>query len=82
VPPEQVSSWLGYLLGPFGLTVGLIAMVWALVTERLVPGTTHRRVREERNEALRLVRGATRTTRLAVQAVVKPDLDEKDTDDS
>ena len=68
MPPEQAGAWLTYLLGPFGLTVGLVALVWALVTERLVSGTAHRRVIGERNEALHLLRQATRTTRLAVKA--------------
>ena len=50
---EQVQAALGFLLGPFGLTVGLLALVWALYTERLVAGPTARRWREERDAALR-----------------------------
>lgn len=64
--PEAASTWLGFLLGPAGLTVGLVVFVWLLVTERLVSGAAHRRVITERNEALHLLRQATRTTRLAV----------------
>ena len=78
--PEAASTWIAYLLGPAGLTVGLVALVWALVTERLVSGGAHKRVIGERNEALHLLRQATRTTRLAVRPRV-PDPEEKEQDD-
>lgn len=66
MPPSEVSTWLGFLLGPAGLTCGLLGLVWALYTERLVPGQTHKRVREERDAALRLARTGTSVTGRAV----------------
>lgn len=64
---ESASFWLTFLLGPFGLTCGLLGLVWALYTERLVPGATHRRVREERDAAVRLVNRAVGVTGRAVE---------------
>ena len=49
----EATTWLTILLGPAGLTAGLLGLVWALYTEKLVPGSTHRRVREERDAAMR-----------------------------
>lgn len=64
--PDQATTWLSILLGPAGLTVGLLGLVWALYTEKLVPGTTHKRVREERDAALRLARTGVSVTGRAV----------------
>lgn len=64
--PEEASAWLAFLLGPAGLTVGLCGLVWALLTERLVPGAAHKRVREERDAALRLARTGVNVTGRAV----------------
>lgn len=66
MPPAEASSWLNILLGPFGLTAGLLGLVWALYTEKLVPGSTHKRVREERDAALRRLDRAVSVTGRAV----------------
>ena len=66
MPATEATSWLNILLGPFGLTCGLVGLVWALYTEKLVPGTTHRRVREERDAALRRLERAVSVTGRAV----------------
>jgi hypothetical protein len=72
--PDQASlnSWLTFLLGPFGLTVGLLALVFCLFTERLVPGSTHNRVRAERDRALARLDRAVHVTGRAVE-VADPD---------
>ena len=69
--PEAVSAWLGFLLGPAGLTVGLLALVWALYTEKLVAGPTARRWREERDAALRRLDRAVTVTGRAVDVADK-----------
>jgi len=66
VSPDQATTWLSFLLGPAGLTVGLLALVWALYTEKLVPGSTARRYRDERDAALRLSRAGVNVTGRAV----------------
>lgn len=67
--PESAGPWLAFLLGPAGLTVGLLGLVWALYTEKLVPGVTHRRVRDERDAAVRLLNRAMSVTGRAVEVV-------------
>ena len=67
MPQAEASGWLNLLVGPAGLTVGLVALVWALLTERLVPGPTCRRIREERDAALRRLERAVSVTGRAVE---------------
>jgi hypothetical protein len=57
---------LAILLGPFGLTVGLLWLVWSLLTERLVPGKTHQRVVGERDRAINAARRSVAMTRRAL----------------
>lgn len=56
-----------------GATGALLVGIWAFLTERIVPGTTHRRVQEERDEYRRLwadaVRLAGRATTVADKAL-------------
>jgi hypothetical protein len=71
VAPDQATTWLSILLGPAGLTVGLLALVWALYTEKLVPGEVARRYRTERDVAMRLARTGTDVTGRAVDLAEK-----------
>lgn len=67
--PDQTSSsfWLPFLLGPGGLTVGLLLLVYSLWKEWLVPGPTHKRVLTERDRALARLDRAMHVTGRAVE---------------
>ena len=68
MPPDAAAA-LAYVLGPFGATAVLLGLVWALYTEKLVPGSTHKRVREERDAAVRLLNRSLSVTGRAVEIV-------------
>ena len=67
---EEPTSWTDYLESA-GLLGGSLLLVWALLTERLVPGRVYRRsIDEERErtaEALALLRQALGTTERSVE---------------
>lgn len=71
-PTASIDHWLPLLLGPYGLVVGLIGFAWAMYKEWLVPGATHRRMREERDAALRRLDRSMHVAGRAVDAATPP----------
>lgn len=65
-PSPDILTWLADNIGTFVL---LIVIVWGAIKEWWVPGVTHRRMVDERNELLRLALKGTRVAEKTVQAV-------------
>ena len=76
--PPDVKTWLDYLLGPQGLVVGLLFVLWAAFKDRpfVVSGAMYREMQADRDRWMeaamtntRLAQGSVNVTREAVATV-------------
>ena len=59
------------LLGPLGLVVGCLVVIWGFLTERVVSGVAYRRLLEQNEALLRRVDRALSVTGRAVDVADK-----------